>query len=71
MWNVNRVEGTAVGPSEVVAVGGNLYAVLGALWDDESGVRVSVDLPTDDLSADDARALADALRRMADTPPPE
>lgn len=71
MWNVNHAEGTAVGPSVPVTADGALIATLTALWDDESGVRVSVDWQaTDDLSRDEARVLADGLRQMAETPAP-
>lgn len=60
MWTVNRAEGTAVGLSVPVAVGDNLLAMLTALWDDETGARVSVDWQaTDDLSDGASRALAD------------
>jgi hypothetical protein len=71
MWRMGA-EGTAVGPSVPVTADGALVATLTALWDDESGVRVSVDWQaTDDLTADAARALANAVGQMADLPKPE
>ena len=62
MWHMNMTEGTATGTSRPVTVDGALLAVLTPLWDDEAGVRVSVDWQSGDaLSANEARAFAVAL----------
>lgn len=66
-WRVNEAEGTALGP--VISAG---WATLQAVWDDVDGMQVTVDLDQDDaaLTANQARYLAHALLRLADTPPP-
>ena len=50
-----------------VAAAGRMFAILTALWDDETGVHVSVDwhASPDDMSAEQALALAEALRSVA------
>jgi hypothetical protein len=72
-WEIDAVQGTAVGPTFQVAVAGDVVAVVRALWDDETGVRVSVDWQgyLGDLSPAQARALADALRQAAELEGPQ
>jgi hypothetical protein len=72
-WCVQAAEGTAVGPSVPVVASGAVFAVLTALWSDSDGVRVSIDWQagTDDMSAAQALALAEALRMVAGVSGPE
>lgn len=71
-WEPDLTGETATGPSVAVAADGALVAVASALWDDVSGVRVSINWQDglDDLSASQARTLAAALHQLADVEPP-
>jgi hypothetical protein len=72
-WEMDAVQGTAVGPTFQVAVEGDVVAVVRTLWDDETGVSVSVDWQgfLGDLSPTQARSLAEALRQAADVEGPQ
>ncbi|MGN6199124.1 hypothetical protein [Humibacter sp.] len=71
-WELHQTGETATGPTLAVAADGALVAMTTALWDDDSGVRVSVDWSTDldDLSVPQALALASALVELAALQPP-
>jgi hypothetical protein len=73
VWRVQAGEGTAVGPTVPVTSGGDVFAVLTAIWSTVDGVRVSIDWrgSPDDMTADQALALAKALRMVASVPGPE
>lgn len=69
MWSEVR-DGTAVGPSVVVEVGDETVTVT-ALWSDEEGVGITVDMSPDVfLPADDAMALMEATRNLLAIAPP-
>ncbi len=71
-WRVHPSGETAVGAPVPVIADGALFAQVTPVWSDDDGVRVSVDWQTDDaLSGPRAVALADALRQVADTAPPQ
>jgi hypothetical protein len=62
-WDVNHLEGTATGPSIVVA-----DHEVAADWSDEDGVTVALD--GDMLTADQTRDLVAALAQMTAFPAP-
>ncbi len=72
VWTVNAAGGTAKGRSVPVTADGDVFAVLTPIWADTDGVRVSIDWQagTDDMSAAQALALAEALRTVAGVPGP-
>lgn len=65
MWEAGS-QGTATGPS--IIVGGTEVI---AYWSDDDGVRFDIAGKAEDLTADELRVIADAMRQMADTPAPE
>jgi len=77
-WTPGGIDGTAVGSPLPVVADGDLFATVSPIWSDEDGVRVSIDWQKDpvigtalsDMSIHQARALADVLTHLADTPPP-
>jgi hypothetical protein len=72
-WRVNTDEGTGVGASLPVTADGDLIAVLTPIWSDAEGLRLSIDWnkSPDDMSADEALSLAEALRMIATTQGPQ
>ncbi|WP_460529330.1 hypothetical protein [Humibacter ginsengiterrae] len=70
IWDEEPTEGTAAGQPVVVVADGVLVAALTPLWDDETGIRGSLDWLADDLSESGLRALAAALAELADAAPP-
>lgn len=70
-WSVNKAEGTAIGPSEELSVGGFSVRV-DTYWSDDDGVCLEVTSRGGDvIPAALAVELAAAITRLAATPAPE
>lgn len=68
LWT-NIIDGTAIGPSGVVSLPDG-EATMTALWDDERGVQIEIDLPPMVVTSGELRALRDLCDQLLATPAP-
>lgn len=64
------VEGTAVGPTTIISLGGDEFVAM-ALWDEDGGVQVDVHVPDQPLTLEQWRAFSSAVYALLLTPAPE